>query len=96
MAEGHQTEPRLTPARRRITGEAAKRFKATAAAGDVRTPSSKMFEYYATEWLPTYRGRGAKGITAKSRDKLRSGSYSRRYQVVSCPPTGSRHNGSAP
>ena len=47
----------------------AKKFKASAAAaGDVRPASSKTFKSYATEWLQTYRGRGAKGITAETRE----------------------------
>ena len=46
----------------------AKKFKAAAAAGDVRPASSQTFKNYATEWLRTYRGRGAKGITDETRE----------------------------
>jgi integrase len=45
----------------------AKKFKATAATGEVRPTSSRSFRDYALEWLQTYRGRSAKGISEETR-----------------------------
>jgi integrase len=46
----------------------AKKFKATAAAGDVRPASARSFKSYALEWIKTYTGRGATGISGETRE----------------------------
>jgi integrase len=45
----------------------AKKFKATAAAGDARPTSARSFRDYAAEWINTYTGRSAKGISDETR-----------------------------
>lgn len=46
----------------------AKKFKAAAAAGDARPTSAQSFKSYATEWLRTYKGRSANGISDETRE----------------------------
>lgn len=46
----------------------AKKFHATALAGEARPTSSQSFRRYATEWLQTYRGRSANGISHETRE----------------------------
>ena len=45
----------------------AKKFKATAAVGDAKPTSARSFRDYAPEWLRTYTGRSAKGISDETR-----------------------------
>jgi integrase len=46
----------------------AKKFKATAAAGDARPTSARSFQSYAPEWVQTYRGRSRKGVSEETRE----------------------------
>lgn len=46
----------------------AKKFHATALAGEAKPTSAQSFRSYAAEWLQTYRGRGAKGISDETRE----------------------------
>ncbi len=46
----------------------AKKFRATALAGEARPTSAQSFKSYATEWVRTYRGRSAKGISDETRE----------------------------
>lgn len=45
-----------------------KKFKATIAAGEAHPTSAQTFKSYAAEWLATYKGRSAKGITDETRE----------------------------
>ncbi len=45
-----------------------KKFKAAVAAGDANPTSARSFRDYAIEWLKTYKGRSAKGITDETRE----------------------------
>jgi integrase len=45
-----------------------KKFKAAVAAGDASPTSARSFREYATEWLGTYKGRSAKGISDETRE----------------------------
>lgn len=46
----------------------AKRFKAQAATGDAQPTSRKTFKAYAEEWLESYTGRTAKGLSEATRE----------------------------
>jgi integrase len=45
-----------------------KKFKATIAAGDAAPTSAQSFKSYATDWLRTYKGRSARGISDETRE----------------------------
>lgn len=49
----------------------AKRFKGKADAGDAKPTSTQTFQAYATEWLKSYTGRTAKGLSEGTRESYR-------------------------